>query len=279
MSDHPEETGDCEAGLGGRSPSAPFVHEEQTSVPFDGGHDSLGLPDVHVLTKFLAWRRLLGRAITSQGRDSKSIGVGNCRVGPGVRRGRPRESGPAHGAAEEARDDRYGLSLVLVVALQGAATTDWKTHAPWSIGWRTVTPGMTIDDVVRALPNEVGPGKQVKYSDGTTGSETKLRRKIKIDRTDYEVSFYFNADRRFESIVFFSNKVKKETFGEVTAAFTGLRGEPTSKEEKPFPEGSKMETAWKDGDTTLRVTYATVPLGGFVTGRIVTVAMNYQRSS
>lgn len=170
------------------------------------------------------------------------------------------------------------LSLVLVLALQAAATTDWKTHAPSSTGWRTVTPGMSVDDVVRALPNEVGPGKQVKYSDGTTGSETKLKRKIKVDRIDYEVSFYFNAEKHLESIVFFSNKVKKETFGEVTAAFAALRGEPTSKEEKPFPDGSKTETAsWRDGDTTLHVTYATVPLGGFITGRIVTVAMNYKK--
>jgi hypothetical protein len=29
----------------------------------------------------------------------------------------------------------------------------------------------------------------------------------------------------------------------------------------------------------LHVTYATVPLGGFITGRIVTVAMNYKKSS
>jgi hypothetical protein len=71
----------------------------------------------------------------------------------------------------------------------------------------------------------------------------------------------------------------KETFGEVTAAFTG-RGEATSKEEKPFPDGSKTETAsWQDGDTTLHLAYSPVPLGGFVTGRVITVAMNYKKSS
>jgi hypothetical protein len=172
------------------------------------------------------------------------------------------------------------FGLVVALALQAATPSDWKTHAPSSAGWRTVTLEMTVDDVARVLPGELGPPKRENYTDGTTGLEVKLKKKVHIDGIDYEVRFGFDAARRLRSIVFFSNKVKKETSGGVVAAFTDLRGQPTSREQKAFPDGGTLDrTVWQDGEITLSVNYATTPLGGFVTGRIVTVVMNVKKAS
>jgi hypothetical protein len=172
------------------------------------------------------------------------------------------------------------FSVVVAIALQAPTSSEWKTQAPSSAGWRTVTLEMTVDEVTRALPNELGAAKRQDYSDGTTGLEMKLKKKVSVDGIDYEVKFGFDAARRLRSIVFFSNKVKKETFGEVVAAFTDLRGQPSDTQQKAYPDGGKLDQAsWKDGETTLFVNYATTPLGGFITGRIVTVVLNVKKAS
>ncbi|MFN8091117.1 MAG: hypothetical protein U0599_02595 [Vicinamibacteria bacterium] len=168
------------------------------------------------------------------------------------------------------------LGAVVVVMMQAGTTTDWKAQAPSENGWRAVTPSMTVDEVTRALAGEESTTKKVKYSDGASGWQTQLKKRIRVDGIEYEVSVYFDAEKHLQSIALFSNKVKKQTFAEVTVALVGLFGEPTNKEETAGPDGSKTETtSWKRNGTTLRVTYATVPLGGFVTGRIVTVVMAY----
>jgi hypothetical protein len=174
---------------------------------------------------------------------------------------------------------RLGLVLTLVAAFQ-AAPSEWKTHAPTPAGWRNVTMQMTVEDVARALAAEVAPAKPVNYSDGTTGSEMKLKKKVAVDGIDYEVKFGFDAERRIQSIAFFSNKVKKETFAGVVAAFTDLRGQPTATDHKAMSDGGTLDTtSWTVGESSLNVNYATIPLGGFVTGRIVTVVMVARKAS
>lgn len=170
------------------------------------------------------------------------------------------------------------LTIVLLIALQAGPATEWKDQAPSPAGWRNVRPGMTVDELIGALPTEAARDKDVKYADGTTGQKAKMKRKVKVDGIDYEVSFYFAADKHLESVNFFSNKVKKETLSAVVSAFTGLLGEPTHTDAKPFPDGSRTDSAsWKGPETTLTVTSGTMPLGGFITGRLVTVTMNYKR--
>lgn len=174
-------------------------------------------------------------------------------------------------------DNRDSSSKVENSTGQGS---EWKEQVPTSIGWRTVRPGMTVDELNSAMPGENFRTKKMKYTDGTRGQQTSLKKKVKIDGLDYKVSFDFDSAGHLLSIAFLCNsKVRKESFSNVVASFTGLLGDPNGKETNSSLDGSQnlISWTWKQANSVLSVLSGTLKQGIFVVGRLVIVSMYYEK--
>jgi hypothetical protein len=165
------------------------------------------------------------------------------------------------------------------------AVSDWKGDVPLTTGWRSARRGMTMEELLRAMPGDAVPDKDRQYDkfgtvpDGIVHQWAKLRKKVKLDGVDYEILFRFDSSGRFDGLEFFSNQVKKETFEAVVKVFTGLFGEPTGKANKVYPSGDTIDSlSWTKEDTFLYVISATKQMTAFVTGRLVDVKVNYKQT-
>lgn len=133
-----------------------------------------------------------------------------------------------------------------------------------------------MDELSRALPGDAARDKDQKDADGKTYQKAKLRKKVKIDGLDYDVTFRFDSAARLDNIRFFCNKVKKETFSTIVIAFTELLGEPKPKERTDFPSGDVFErVSWEKADTVFSVSQGIKQLTAFMTGRYVIVTITY----
>ena len=165
-----------------------------------------------------------------------------------------------------------------IIENQAGQVTDWKEYAPTTAGWRTVHTGMTIDELINALPGVEARTKKVSYTDGTTGQQTSLKKKVEIDGLNYKVSFLFDSDGHLIKIALLCNsKVKKETFSNIVNIYTVLLGEPTNKEAHSYPDGSQdiVSWTWKQTNSIFSVLSGTFRSDMIVIGRLIIVSMYY----
>src|SRR5262245_46903306 len=145
--------------------------------------------------------------------------------------------------------------LILLFGLlflpQAQSVSDWKAQAPTDAGWKSAKIGMTAEEFQQAFAGEASIKMDQKFADGTKRPYGKLRNKFTVDGIEYEAEFFFDVDKRLNSLSLIANKIQQDTMANAVRVFTELRGEPTERKEEPLKNdiGKSELVAWKSGGT------------------------------